>query len=192
MGTVNFALSDLGRSNSRYFFCSKCPKSCYEIKVYLNYYPSPLFISAWIFYRKYRLDFQVFKSNWNRDKRFSQLSKYCFVYSLIYGFWWSSCYSIFSFMCMFCRYLGALLYFFFWAILLSILYRFTDSDYHLVSSSSSCGFWLTLGIFKLTFLPLLEGVRVMVFNATFNNISAIWWQSVLLAEDNGIPGEKHY
>jgi hypothetical protein len=32
----------------------------------------------------------------------------------------------------------------------------------------------------------------MVFNATFNNISAIWWQSVLLAEENGIPGGKHY
>jgi hypothetical protein len=23
------------------------------------------------------------------------------------------------------------------------------------------------------------GVRVMVFNATFNNISAIWWRSIL-------------
>jgi hypothetical protein len=32
----------------------------------------------------------------------------------------------------------------------------------------------------------------MVFNATFNNISAIWWQLVLLADETGIPGEKHY
>jgi hypothetical protein len=27
-----------------------------------------------------------------------------------------------------------------------------------------------------------QGVRVMVFNATFNNITAISWQSVLLLE----------
>ena len=31
----------------------------------------------------------------------------------------------------------------------------------------------------------------MVFNATFNNISAIWWQSVLLVEETGVPGENH-
>jgi len=30
----------------------------------------------------------------------------------------------------------------------------------------------------------------MVFNATFNNISVILWQSVLLVEENGVPGEK--
>jgi hypothetical protein len=35
---------------------------------------------------------------------------------------------------------------------------------------------------------LLE-VRVMVFNATFNNISDIW--SVLLVEETGVPGENH-
>jgi hypothetical protein len=32
---------------------------------------------------------------------------------------------------------------------------------------------------------------VMVFNATFNNISAISWQSVLLVEETGVPGENH-
>ena len=32
---------------------------------------------------------------------------------------------------------------------------------------------------------------VMVFNATFNNISVILWQSVLLVEETGIPGENH-
>jgi hypothetical protein len=31
----------------------------------------------------------------------------------------------------------------------------------------------------------------MIFNATFNNISIISWQSVLLVEETGIPGEKH-
>jgi len=31
----------------------------------------------------------------------------------------------------------------------------------------------------------------MVFNATFNNISVIWWRSVLLVEETGVPGENH-
>ena len=29
----------------------------------------------------------------------------------------------------------------------------------------------------------------MVFNATFNKISVISWQSVLLVEESGVPGE---
>ena len=33
--------------------------------------------------------------------------------------------------------------------------------------------------------------RVMVFNATFNNISVISWQSVLLMEETGVPEENH-
>ena len=54
------------------------------------------------------------------------------------GFQWGSCYSIFSFICMFCRSLFVLLYFFFWPLwlMLSVLLRYTDSD---------CPF----GIFKL-------------------------------------------
>jgi hypothetical protein len=31
----------------------------------------------------------------------------------------------------------------------------------------------------------------MVFNATFKNISVISWQSVLLVEESGVPGENH-
>jgi hypothetical protein len=31
----------------------------------------------------------------------------------------------------------------------------------------------------------------MVFNTTLNNISAILWQSVLLVEERGVPGENH-
>jgi hypothetical protein len=31
----------------------------------------------------------------------------------------------------------------------------------------------------------------MVFNATFNNISAISWRSVLLLEETGVPGENN-
>ena len=34
-------------------------------------------------------------------------------------------------------------------------------------------------------------VRVMVFDATFNNISAISWWSVLLLEETGVPREIH-
>ena len=34
-------------------------------------------------------------------------------------------------------------------------------------------------------------VRVIVFNATFNNISVISWKSVLLVEETGVPGEHH-
>ena len=34
-------------------------------------------------------------------------------------------------------------------------------------------------------------VWLMVFNATFNNISIISWQQVLLVEETGVPGENH-
>jgi hypothetical protein len=30
----------------------------------------------------------------------------------------------------------------------------------------------------------------MVFSATFNNISVISWQSVLMLEETGVPGEN--
>jgi hypothetical protein len=48
---------------------------------------------------------------------------------------------------------------------------------------------------EVTQVPLpytyMAGVRVMVFNAPFNNIPVISWRSVLLVEKNGVPGEKH-
>jgi hypothetical protein len=34
-------------------------------------------------------------------------------------------------------------------------------------------------------------IRVLVFNATFNNISAISWRSVLLVEETGVTREDH-
>ena len=37
----------------------------------------------------------------------------------------------------------------------------------------------------------LWGLGVMVFNATFNNISVISWRSVLLVGETGVPGENH-
>jgi hypothetical protein len=33
---------------------------------------------------------------------------------------------------------------------------------------------------------------VIVFNATFNNISVISWRSVLLVEETEVPGENHW
>jgi len=39
---------------------------------------------------------------------------------------------------------------------------------------------------------LLIGLfRFMVFNTTFNNISAIPWRSVLLVEETEVPRENH-
>ena len=35
------------------------------------------------------------------------------------------------------------------------------------------------------------GLRVMVFNTTFNNISVILWQLVLLVEETGVPENNH-
>ena len=35
-------------------------------------------------------------------------------------------------------------------------------------------------------------VRVVVFNATFNNISVISWRSVLLVEETAVPIYKYY
>jgi hypothetical protein len=45
---------------------------------------------------------------------------------------------------------------------------------------------------QLTATPSLLrlGVRVMVFNATLNNISVVSWQSVLLMEETRVPGEN--
>ena len=36
-----------------------------------------------------------------------------------------------------------------------------------------------------------NSVRIIVFDATLNNISAISWPSVLLVEETGVPGENH-
>jgi hypothetical protein len=43
--------------------------------------------------------------------------------------------------------------------------------------------------FRLIVLNLIDGF--MVFNATFNNISAISWLSVLLVKEMGVPGENN-
>jgi hypothetical protein len=37
----------------------------------------------------------------------------------------------------------------------------------------------------------LFAIWVIVFNATFNNISVISWRSVSLVEETGVPRENH-
>ena len=36
------------------------------------------------------------------------------------------------------------------------------------------------------------GLGIMMFNATFNNISVILWWSILLVEETGVLGENHW
>jgi len=40
-------------------------------------------------------------------------------------------------------------------------------------------------------ISVLIGIRVIVFNATFNNISVIYWRSVILVEETGVQEENH-
>ena len=48
------------------------------------------------------------------------------------------------------------------------------------------------GFICVTINDIKFRVRVMVFNATFNNFSVISWRSVLLIEETRVPsGENH-
>ena len=46
-------------------------------------------------------------------------------------------------------------------------------------------------LFEKSFFTLRNRVRLMVFNATFNNVSVISCRSVLLVEETGGPRENH-
>jgi hypothetical protein len=46
-------------------------------------------------------------------------------------------------------------------------------------------------VFLVMVISVLYGVRVMVFNATLNTISAISRRSVLLVEETGVSEENH-
>jgi len=50
---------------------------------------------------------------------------------------------------------------------------------------------LLLMITRTNYYPIKVRVRVMVFSATFNNISVISCRSVLLVEETGGPGKNH-
>jgi hypothetical protein len=52
--------------------------------------------------------------------------------------------------------------------------------------------WLCSDIISVFYLFIsYSRVRIMVFNATFNNIAVISWQSVLLVEESGGTRENH-
>ena len=55
----------------------------------------------------------------------------------------------------------------------------------LLSSQSHLKIYYHIHVYIILLL-----VRVMVFNATFNNISVISWRSVLLVEETGVPREN--
>ena len=92
-----------------------------------------------------------------------------------------SCCSIFSFLCN----------------VLCIIFFGPFSFGHCLVCPLIYSYWLPLGIFKLFLfvvmvcVPMEDLVYFMVFIATFNNISAISWRSVLLVEETGLRGEKH-
>jgi len=68
---------------------------------------------------------------------------------------------------------------------------FTRSCQHIHSSSSKSIVYLSCNHYNSCTIKVWKWVRVMVFNATFNNISVISWQSVLLVEETRVPGENH-
>jgi hypothetical protein len=96
---------------------------------------------------------------------------------------------------MFCRSLFVLLYFLCWPL-------------YCVSFNWRLLLIHPFGIFKLFLYALFSlsdrinslstsntkilRVRVMVFNVTFNNISAISWRSILLAKETGVLVENHH
>jgi hypothetical protein len=63
---------------------------------------------------------------------------------------------------------------------------------NLVTSKLSLGNkWISIFIYKFTIHATGLVGWFMVFNTTFNNISAILWQSVLLVEKIEVTGENH-
>jgi hypothetical protein len=51
---------------------------------------------------------------------------------------------------------------------------------------------LRRGVLDTTWCDQVCQLKVMVFKATFNNISVISWQSVLLVEETEVPRENHW
>ena len=68
--------------------------------------------------------------------------------------------------------------------------RFQISYFFCKFNESSLNMFNASSVFSGGFVNLCC-VRVMVFNATFNNISVITWRLVLLVEETGVPGENH-
>ena len=53
------------------------------------------------------------------------------------------------------------------------------------------GSWNSTTLTSIHVQTKKRGITCMVSNATFNNISAISWQSVLQVEEIAVPGENH-
>jgi hypothetical protein len=64
-----------------------------------------------------------------------------------------------------------------------------------VLSTIVCRFVIVIFVFRVTgsdYPPFVfYGLCFMMFNVTFNNISAASWWSVLLVEETGVPGENY-
>ena len=119
-----------------------------------------------------------------------------------------SCYSIFSFMCRFCRSFFALLPFSFWTlcylfffdmrILITLWYLQTllnlYSDVLLFIGVFFWGGGVSVVFFlqsnQIQFRPQsCYPYLVMLLNTNFNSISFISWRSALLVEETGVPIE---
>jgi hypothetical protein len=97
------------------------------------------------------------------------------------GFQWGSCYSIFSFICMFWWSLFVLLPFFFLAIVFSVLPRFTDSDYPFVIVKHFLQLFLYLQLYSLL-LNMCTNIFVFIFlgNNWVHSCSLYHWCDVCL------------
>jgi hypothetical protein len=84
-------------------------------------------------------------------------------------------------------------------LVLTAVVSYLQRDINVLGIDSSCfndewyhfdlGFLREILVNNLQMLAL--GFRVIVHNATFNNISAISWRPVLLVEETRVLGENH-
>ena len=81
------------------------------------------------------------------------------------GFKWGSLYSIFSFICMFCRSLFVLLYFFFWPLWYLFFFDIRILFTSLVSSSSA-SWTTTVRFFKKKYTLFISGTMLLKFSFT--------------------------
>ena len=94
-----------------------------------GYVPLDVNTSRWVlslFTTYYRVYYQINTASATSGARSAYPSG---AHEFSLGFNWGSCYSIFRFICMFCRSLFVLLYFFLLTIVLPVLLRYADSDY---------------------------------------------------------------
>jgi len=68
----------------------------------------------------------------------------------------------------------------------------TETVLRINNNIDTCWLLIYFTICPITVLELKVRVRVMVFNTTFNNISVISGQSLLLVEETGVPVENHW